>query len=497
MKHLIVILTCFLPYFSIAQFTLTDSLIAYYPFNGNSIDESNNGNNGTVFGATLTTDRLGNPNSAYSFDGINDEIIVTTPFGGQAVINNEFTMTGWLKTTTSKTNAVVISIHTACQGGASNDYFIAHISNLNNGTASFSDFITQLYYHSPFTMTDESAISDDNWHFFAYTYDNGSTVLRIDNNIVASDNVIPSNYNHSPSVNLVIGNVHSTSCPFDSYFEGDLDELRLYTRVLSNSELGILYNETQIVANFNVINNNCDTEVSFSNSSANADTYFWDFGDGNASNQENPTHNYTTEGTYTVTLTASNNNGSSNIIVRDVVINQPPLADFIRSSIAKINSAILFTDNSSSDVITWAWDFGNSFSSTLQNPNISYTLAGVYNVQLIVTDDLGCTDTITKSVTISEDEKDFFINLPNAFTPNNDSRNDRFEILSASNFYQILDFKVYNRWGNLVYDTPSQEGWDGLINGEKAPADTYIYVLNIRLQDGTTQQFKGELLLIP
>ena len=54
----------------------TEGLVAYYPFNGNANDESTDGHDGTVYGATLTTDRFGNSNSAYSFDGINDYICV-------------------------------------------------------------------------------------------------------------------------------------------------------------------------------------------------------------------------------------------------------------------------------------------------------------------------------------------------------------------------------------------------------------------------------------
>jgi len=54
---------------------INDGLVAYYPFNGNANDESGNGNNGTVNGATLTSDRFGNANSAYSFDGVNMRII--------------------------------------------------------------------------------------------------------------------------------------------------------------------------------------------------------------------------------------------------------------------------------------------------------------------------------------------------------------------------------------------------------------------------------------
>ena len=57
-----------------AQDDLNSGLAAYYPYNGNANDESGNGNHGTVFGASLTTDRSGNADSAYSFDGVNDYI---------------------------------------------------------------------------------------------------------------------------------------------------------------------------------------------------------------------------------------------------------------------------------------------------------------------------------------------------------------------------------------------------------------------------------------
>ncbi len=60
-----------------SQFTLQDSLVAHYPFDGDAQDYSGNGNHGTVYGATLTTDRFGNPNSAYQFDGIDDYIEYT------------------------------------------------------------------------------------------------------------------------------------------------------------------------------------------------------------------------------------------------------------------------------------------------------------------------------------------------------------------------------------------------------------------------------------
>ena len=74
----------------------TDGLIAHYPFNGNANDESTNSNHGTVNGATLSTDRFGNVNSAYDFDGTNDYISIP----GKAEWDfglNSFSISVWFK----------------------------------------------------------------------------------------------------------------------------------------------------------------------------------------------------------------------------------------------------------------------------------------------------------------------------------------------------------------------------------------------------------------
>lgn len=78
MKPILILLTFLsLSGQALAQLTLQDSLVAYYPMNGNALDASNNNNHGVVNGAVLTTDRFGTPNSAYFFDGIDDFIDLT------------------------------------------------------------------------------------------------------------------------------------------------------------------------------------------------------------------------------------------------------------------------------------------------------------------------------------------------------------------------------------------------------------------------------------
>ena len=78
----------------IPSYIPTDGLVAWYPFNGNANDESGNGNSGTVNGATLTTDKDGNENSAYSFDGSDDFIDIPFDFeDGETVESSSF----WLR----------------------------------------------------------------------------------------------------------------------------------------------------------------------------------------------------------------------------------------------------------------------------------------------------------------------------------------------------------------------------------------------------------------
>jgi hypothetical protein len=79
-----------------AQSFLTNGLVAYYPFNGNANDESGNGNAGTVIGATLTTDRFGKANTAYNFNGSDDYIEIPETLFGPAVIG--FTFSAWIRT---------------------------------------------------------------------------------------------------------------------------------------------------------------------------------------------------------------------------------------------------------------------------------------------------------------------------------------------------------------------------------------------------------------
>jgi len=129
--------------------------------------------------------------------------------------------------------------------------------------------------------------------------------------------------------------------------------------------------------------------VDFTNLSTGAQTsWSWDFGDSGTSTLQNPSHTYAAPGTYTVTLIVTGPGGSDGETkVGYVVAREPvPVADFSGTPLTGVAPlAVAFSDISSGTVTAWSWNFGDSGTSTLQNPSHTYALPGTYTVSLIVT----------------------------------------------------------------------------------------------------------------
>jgi len=136
-------------------------------------------------------------------------------------------------------------------------------------------------------------------------------------------------------------------------------------------------------------------------------TWAWSFGDGNISTEENPTYAYETDGTYTVSLTVTSEDGSdtetkTNFITVGTGTPSAPTADFSATPTSgPAPLTVQFTDDSvdgSSPVEAWTWDFGDGETSTEENPSHVYENAGTYNVSLTVTSDDGSDEEIRANV---------------------------------------------------------------------------------------------------
>ena len=132
-------------------------------------------------------------------------------------------------------------------------------------------------------------------------------------------------------------------------------------------------------------------------------TYLWNFGDGNTSTDRNPSHTYTREGNFTVTLTLKNNYGSNTTTKSNYVyVGAGPIANFTANQTSG-NSAmsVKFTDQSTGDrPLTYLWNFGDGTTSTEQHPVHNFTNVGSYNVSLTVTNAFG-NDTMVKNAFIN------------------------------------------------------------------------------------------------
>ena len=85
--------------------------------------------------------------------------------------------------------------------------------------------------------------------------------------------------------------------------------------------------------------------------------------------------------------------------------------------------------------------------------------------------------------------------IPIAFTPNGDDRNDIFKILH-SGMVEVMEFKIYNRWGQVVYESTTNQGWDGTHKGNPAPSDVYIYRIRFKLGGVEQPEQAGDLTLL-
>jgi PKD repeat protein len=124
----------------------------------------------------------------------------------------------------------------------------------------------------------------------------------------------------------------------------------------------------------------------------------WDFGDGNSSTEQNPSHVYAKEGDFPTTLTVSNEAGNS-ITRTNIGVLQAPVAGLTAKNVALIGESIQFTSTSSGDITSYSWDFGDGETSTEQNPSHGYDMAGSYNVTLTVSNDFS-SDTAVSQVQV-------------------------------------------------------------------------------------------------
>ncbi len=226
-------------------------------------------------------------------------------------------------------------------------------------------------------------------------------------------------------------------------------------------------------------------------------TFTWNFGQAtvlSGSGQGPYILQYGQPGVYPITLVTKNPTCTSPLVANDVVVDAIPDATITTSNINNICSE---------DTIRFDAPIGYGYHYQWQQPLFfaNDTLPSTYafvkyaeRLYLTVIDNYGCK--ASDSVDIAP-HPCCIVSLPNAFTPNGDGKNDVFRIITIGH-HDIAYFRVFNRWGQLVFSSTNEsQGWDGKANGG-VPSDggTYYYALRYRCVDGEYFEQKGEVVLV-
>jgi gliding motility-associated-like protein len=161
------------------------------------------------------------------------------------------------------------------------------------------------------------------------------------------------------------------------------------------------------------------------------------------------------------------------------------------------NETVQFTSTAQGKILTHSWSFGDGGTSDQASPQHIFTnplRTTVYLVRYSVTDSFGCTHSTQKTIRIYSS---CFLAVPTAFTPNGDGLNDQLYPLNAVKAEE-LDFRVYNRWGQLMYQTSNwKKGWDGNYKGRQQGPGAYVWFLSFVDRDSKERrQMKGTAVLI-
>ncbi len=198
----------------------TDSLVAYYPFNGNANDESGNGNNGTNMGAVSDTDRFGNLNNSFYFDGNSSIIanIANLPLGSQSR-----TISAWINI---DPNSVT-------------DGYVAGWGNFNVSSSWYLNIYND-QYRLVFWNTDlhtSTNVTKSQWIHYLASYDGSIAKIYINGIIIDTKTIVLS----TSLTSLGIGSQGFST--YEGKFKGSIDDVRIYNRTLNGAEIQALYNE--------------------------------------------------------------------------------------------------------------------------------------------------------------------------------------------------------------------------------------------------------------
>ncbi len=227
-------------------------------------------------------------------------------------------------------------------------------------------------------------------------------------------------------------------------------------------------------------------------------TWNWSFGNGSTSNLQNPSTTYNRDGTYMLSLIASNKLGCKDTVIRPVRVAPAPIINVLNNPVVAVGTSIALPITYGPNISAYNWTPPLTLSCA-DCPTPVATPKSTTKYKVTATDIYGCTSNNEVTVIVVCNDKNFFI--PNTFSPNNDGNNDVF-YPRGNGVARVQSMRIFNRWGELVFqrtnfaaNDPSL-GWDGTYKGRKAEIDAYVYVIELICENSVVIPYRGNVTLI-
>jgi gliding motility-associated-like protein len=246
----------------------------------------------------------------------------------------------------------------------------------------------------------------------------------------------------------------------------------------------------------------CAPYTAFFNDTSFASTpifYMWNFGDATElSSQPDPSHLYENPGAYDVTLTIWTTSGCIDTLTLSVndlieVFPSPVSAFTVSPTEATVFYPNFFFTDHSQDGVSQVFYFTDGYSSPETEVWHSYVESGFHYPYQVVLNEFGCPDTSRGQIYIIPSTSVF---VPNAFSPNGDTRNDTWEpVVYDTEAYELW---VFDRWGQLILNSTDEDAfWDGTRAGKPSPVGVYTYCIKyINISDGLPYEVRGHFSLV-